>query len=127
MPHSKFNDLADRLAQRTRELQQADAKKQLRLVGKADAPRAIVDCPAVSGMDAVTRDVIYARIRDLSRMYWLAWLVRQETMHVHGALEMLSDDDLTTLLEKMEKARECREEGIGFSEAGLVRPGTIAT
>jgi hypothetical protein len=119
MPHSKFNDLADRLAQRTRELQQADAKKQLRLVGKADAPRAIVDCPPVS--------VIYARIRDLSRMYWLAWLVRQETMHVHGSLEMLSDDDLATLLEKMEKARECREEGIGFSEAGLVRPGTIAT
>jgi hypothetical protein len=103
------------------EIDGAPERPKLRVVGKSDIT------VAPSRIDAVTRDVIYARIRDLSRMYWLAWLVRQETMHVHGALEMLDDDDLTALLEKMEKARECREEGIGFSEAGLVRPGTIAT
>ncbi|UXA66047.1 hypothetical protein [Xanthomonas prunicola] len=73
-------------------------------------------------LNALQRDVIYSRIRDLGNMYWLKWLIRQETMHVFGIMESLSDDELNALLKKMERARECREEGIGFDEVpGLVK------
>lgn len=99
------------------ELEKAPRKPQLRLVKREDLePR------PMAGLDPQTRNCMYSRIRDLSRMYWLRWLVRQETPHVHGVLECLSDDELRDLLQKMERARECRVEGIGFDEAGLVAP-----
>lgn len=92
------------------------AKPKLRLVGRDDL---VAD--QAPGLDPQTRDCMYRRIRDLARMYWLAWLVRQETAQVQGVIECLDDGDLSALLDKMERARECRVEGIGFDEAGLVR------
>ena len=121
----KLDRLADALARRARK--KLGAKAGLRVVGLGNLHSEIPSAPPL-GMDAITRDGHYARIRDLARMYWLKWLVRQETEHVAGSLEMLSDDELIALREKMEKARECRVEGIGFDEVpGLVREGTIAT
>jgi hypothetical protein len=91
-------------------------RPQLRLVGKKE-----LVAPKPEGLDPQTRDAMYRRVRDLARMYWLAWLVRQETGHVNGVIECLEDEELSALLAKMEHARECRVEGIGFDDAGLVR------
>lgn len=107
------------------EIDGAPERPKLRLVGRDEIAAALPEPQRV--MDAITRDCIYARIRDLSIMFSLAWLKRQETMHVHGDLTRLSDDDLSSLLETMERGREIREDGsTSFSEAGLVRPGTVA-
>ncbi len=99
------------------ELDKSPRKPVLRLVGRDE-----LQPKARAGLDPQSRDVIYARIRDLARMYWLKWLVRQETAHVGGTIECLGDDELTGLLSMMERARECRVEGVGFDDAGLVRP-----
>ncbi len=97
------------------ELDKAPQRPKLRLVTREDLTTEPV------GMDAQTKDVIYRRIRDLARMYSLAWLVRQETEHVCGTIERLTDDELRSLRDMMERGRECRVEGIPFDDAGLVR------
>jgi hypothetical protein len=90
-------------------------------LGKGRHLRAVGDDIQPPGMTALQRDVLYRRIRDLGNMYWLNWLIRQETAHVLGVMECLKDAELQALLENMEIGRECREEGIAFHERGLVK------
>lgn len=97
------------------ELANSPRRPVLRLVSRDD----LASSP--QGMSAETRDLHYRIIRDMARMYWLAWLVRQETEHVGGAMECLDDDELVALRQKMHRAHECRVEGIAFDDAGLIR------
>ena len=116
---AEMEKLTDMLALKVR--QRLGNKVGLRLVESGNLHREIPTAPQPGFLDPQTRDLIYARIRDLARMYWLGWLVRQETASVGGVIECLDDEALRSLREKMEHARECRVEGIGFDEAGLVR------
>lgn len=117
----KFEALARMIAE---EMKASPPKPKLKLVARDDLARQV---PTAKLLDAVTRDAYFARIRDLSKMYWLQWLVRQETQHFKRGLEELDDDQLIQLADKMERARSCRVEGIGFDEVpGLMREGTVA-
>lgn len=108
----KLMELAKKMAEVT--LRERE-KPKLRLV---DLPpkREAVD----HGIDAITREMHYRRIRYLASAYGLQWLVDQATFSVVN-IEDLSDDDLIALHRDIERARECPLEDVSFEDAGLVR------
>ena len=53
-------------------------------------------------------------------MWRLEWLVEQETFNRPG-LDSLEDAELSALLQRMERARECAHDGMAYEEADLVR------
>lgn len=71
-------------------------------------------------LDSVTRDSIYRRVRFLARRYAIEFLIEQATFDMPG-LDHLEDSALTALLNDMETARECIEEGISLEDAQLIR------
>ncbi len=61
------------------------------------------------------------RLRFLATRYNLQWLIDQEITSI-DVLEQAHPDDLVSLLNLMERARECISDGVAFEDAGLVRP-----
>ena len=72
-------------------------------------------------VDPRRRDAVRSRIKDISRLYNLEWLIRQETIQWHRGINSLPDEDLIDLLSRIEQARECIVEGVSFDDAGLIR------
>lgn len=72
------------------------------------------------GIDSITREMHYKRIRYLAGAYRLQWLVDQATFDCVN-IEDLSDDDLVQLHRDMDRARECPLEDVSYEDAGLVR------
>lgn len=83
----------------------------------------LVEPPAPSRFDSITRESCVKRVRFLRDAYRLHWLVDQATFNLPG-IDSLTDDQLAALLTGLERARECIAEGISFDDAGLVQDVT---
>jgi len=96
------------------ELGEVPEKPKLRLVELPQRkPRDI-------GMDDVSREMHYRRIRYYASAYKLQWLVDQATWECTN-IEDLSDEELVELHRDMDRARECPENDISYEERGLIR------
>ena len=73
-----------------------------------------------AGEPEISRTAVLRRVRWLADSYDLQWLIDQ-AVWPDRRLVQLDTPDLLSLLADAERARECRLEGIGFDEAGLVR------
>lgn len=118
MSNDRFRELAQRLADRTAELEaqqgrgRAPARPTLRVVPSAPPPP--------PPMCAVTRESHIRIIRHHRRFYSLQWLVDQACFGYAG-LEHLPDDELVQLHKDIDRARECIADGVSFEDAGLIR------
>lgn len=96
------------------ELEGAPARPSLRLVELPPKPVREI------GMDPLQREAHYRRIRYLAGAYKLQWLVDQACFDRLN-IEDLSDDELISLHQDMDRARECPEFDVSYEERGLVR------
>lgn len=74
----------------------------------------------IAKLDASAREAYLKRIRFLQEGYGLGWLIDQETFGRAG-LVCLTTPQLGALLQKLEQARRCADEGIAYEDVGLVQ------
>lgn len=116
MEKKQFEDLARRLAARSKELHTMDGTK----------PRfAVVSNTELSPgkeMDALERESHRRMIRHIRRRWGFPMqvLIDQACFGISG-LESLGDDALVQLHRDLERAQDCMREGIAFEDAGLLR------
>lgn len=79
----------------------------------------LVQPPRPTLFDSITKECMIRRVRWLTRTYNLAFIQDQATFNQVG-LEALADESLAALLQDLERARECIEEGIPLEDAGFV-------
>ena len=111
----RFEELAQRLAVRTKQLSQG---------GEGRPPLALVTTPAIrtAGMDHVLRESHCRMIRHFRRAWGqpMQLLIDQACFGYMG-IEQLPDDDLIQLHKDLERAMDCIREGVSFEDAGLLR------
>lgn len=87
------------------------------------AKGAAAECGYLGRMDEVTRQSHIRLIRSIVRAYrpfGMQLLVDQATIG-KSRVEDLDDDSLINLHRDIERALECIQDGITFTEAGLIR------
>lgn len=107
--------LAEAIAQRVK-LRAKPPPTKLALVPKGPAPK-----PRT--MDAIERESRIRWIQALARVYRPAGmdLIVKQAMIGKRYMSDLDDDELTELLNNIDRARDCLIDGITFEEAGLLR------
>lgn len=110
----RFEELAQRLAVRTKELQAKHGVKPRLTVVRSE--------PKPSGMHDVERDSHCRMIRHMRRRWGqpMQLLIDQACFGLPG-IEQLDDRALVGLHRDLERAQDCLREGILFEDAGLIR------
>jgi len=111
----KWEELAKRLAARTRELHEKHKTRPKLAVVKADAP-------AATQMHDLERESHCRMIRHLRRRWGMPMqiLIDQACFGLPG-IEQLSDEELIALHKDLERAQDCMRDGVSFEDAGLIR------
>lgn len=111
----KWEELAQRLANRTRELQEKHkTRPKLAVVKAPERPD--------TQMHDIERESHCRMIRHMRRRWGMPMqlLIDQACFGLPG-IEQLCDDSLIQLHKDLERAQDCMRDGVSFDDAGLIR------
>ncbi|MEQ8034292.1 hypothetical protein [Xanthomonas sp. WHRI 6106] len=117
MEKKQFEDLARRLAARSKELHARDGTKPRLAVVSNDLEQV-----PNKELDAFERESHRKLIRHIRRRWGFPMqvLIDQACFGISG-IERMNDAALVQLHRDLERAQECMREGIAFEDAGLLR------
>lgn len=123
--NSRLEELAQRLADRARELRAEQPKRPTLSVVSGQAlpkcPDAIL-AESAKGMDVIVRESHCKMIRHYRRRWGMPMQeIIDQACFGHTSIEALPDDELLQLHKDMERAQDCMRDGVSFEDAGLLR------